>query len=208
MLKNDQQRGAFLTLKIGRQATNHNQTGFTLIELVLVLVLIGILGAVVAPRLMVSSQFEDRLQADKLVGLLRQAQLRAMNDPLAVADNTNLSRCGKVEITSQGFSIAKDCKSGLLSASDLTEQAQRGHFSGARDLTISATAALPITLQFGEPAVFTQTANKDKFLSEASSLGRPLIKSNGTLSRTAERLTIIIGGKKVHIESEGYIHAP
>lgn len=186
------------------------QTGFTLIELVLVMLLIGILGAVAVPRLMIGSQFEARLQADKLVGLLRQAQLRAMNDPLAVTNNAGVSRCGKIVITNQGFSIAKDCNNGLLSATELTEQAAQGNFSGALGFTLSANVALPLTLQFGEAAVVSQTANQDKYLSEASALGRPLTLNNstGTFERITHPLTITIGGKKIQVEPEGYIHAP
>ncbi|MCT7656530.1 type II secretion system GspH family protein [Oceanimonas sp. NS1] len=51
--------------------------------MVAVLVLVGILAAVAIPRLPVNSDFDGSLQARNLAGLLRLAQLRAMNDPLA-----------------------------------------------------------------------------------------------------------------------------
>lgn len=160
------------------------------------LVLIGILGAVAVPRLMVGSQFEERLQADKLVGLLRQAQLRAMNDPVSVTENDNLSRCAKVFISKEGFSIAQGCKSGLLDPEMIKQQANQGIFVGASGVSITANSELPLTVQFGKPAVDA------KFLSEDSLLGRPFI--NGV----RKGLVISIAGKAVHIEPEGYIHGP
>lgn len=165
------------------------------------LVLLGILGAVVAPRLMVSSQFSERLQADKLLGLLRQAQLRAMNDPQAATENPDISRCAKVVITKQGFSIAAECKTQLLDSDTLIQQDQQGYFVGARDINITTNRTLPLILQFGQAAAEDEDK---KFLTEASLLGRPFI---GT-EQLPTTLNITIGGKTVNIEPEGYIHGP
>lgn len=182
----------------------HLSRGFTLIELVLVIMLVGILSAVAAPRLMVGSQFEDRLQADKLVGLLRQAQLRAMNDPEALKTGSQLSRCAKVVIDNKAFSLANNCDSGLLSTAVIKQEASQGHFVGAENISITTSGGTvaginpSIVLQFG------QLVADAKFLSEASLLGRPFI-GNTQLTDTLE---ITIGGKKVLIEPEGYIHAP
>lgn len=182
----------------------HQEVGFTLIELVLVLLLLAILGAIAVPRLQLSSQFEERLQADKLVGLLRQAQLRAMNDPQSVTENSDISRCAKLVISSTAFSVARNCKSGLLDNDVIKQQASQGNFVGVENINISINGgnnngvSLPVMLQFGEPA-----ADQD-FLSENSFLGRPVI--NG--AQLDSTFTIIIGGKAVNIEPEGYIHAP
>ncbi|MGB5855236.1 MAG: prepilin-type N-terminal cleavage/methylation domain-containing protein [Oceanisphaera sp.] len=181
-----------------KPSCHHKQSGFTLIELVLVLVLLGILGAVALPRFMVGGQFEDRLQTDKLVGLLRQAQLRAMNDPQAVKIGSEPSRCSKVFINTDGFSIANNCESGLLSKEVINTNASQGYFVGTRDFNNSAYTGPSLTVQFGQ-----QAADAD-FLSEASLLGQPFI---GT-EQLKDTLTITIGGKAVHIEPEGYIHGP
>lgn len=188
-----------MQLTLNNKQSSYN--GFTLLELVLIIVLLGILGAVVAPRLMMSSQFSDRLQADKLVGLLRQAQLRAMNDPQAVTKNSDISRCAKVSFTSSGFSIAKNCDVDLLENEAIKNESQQGHFVGAFIDNITASPApysLPFTLQFGQPGA------EINFLSEASLLGQPYIGSH----QLESTLEITIGGKKVLIEPEGYIHAP
>ena len=193
-----------MTLNTRKQITKTKLTGFTLIELVLVLVLIGILAAVAVPRLMVGSQFEDRLQADKLVGLLRQAQLRAMNDPEALKTGSQLSRCAKVVITKDAFSLANNCDSGLLNTTIIKQEASQGHFVGAENISITTSGGTvagikpSIVLQFG------QLVADAKFLSEASLLGRPFIGGE----QLKETLTITIGGKAVHIEPEGYIHGP
>ncbi|MBR9830214.1 MAG: prepilin-type N-terminal cleavage/methylation domain-containing protein [Oceanospirillales bacterium] len=179
--------------------------GFTLIELILVLVLMGILAAVALPRLQLGSQFEQRLQADNLVGLLRLAQLRAMNDPKALNSSSDNSRCGRVVIAKNGFSLSKDCDSAvLLTDGQLKSAEQQGLFLGKAGLTITvepSSYTLPLVLQFGkEPE---SDADKN-YLSEASRLGRPFIND----TQLTEPLEITIGGKAVHIETEGYIHAP
>lgn len=53
--------------------------GFTLLEMVLVLVILGVLGAVAAPRLSLPTGLEGRSAATNLVTVLRGAQLHAMN---------------------------------------------------------------------------------------------------------------------------------
>lgn len=177
---------------------NTKQAGFTLIELVLVLVLIGILSAVALPRLSIGNKFYESLETEKLIGLLRQAQLRAMNDPQAVLIGSQLSRCAKVVITDKAFSLAENCDSGLLTANSIKQHASRGLYVGALSLTISANTGLPMILQFGEKS---QDAD---YLSAASLLGRPFV--NG--EPLTNKLTLTIAGKDVYIEAEGYIHGP
>ncbi|MBL1377206.1 prepilin-type N-terminal cleavage/methylation domain-containing protein [Zobellella iuensis] len=180
------------------------QRGFTLLELVLVLVLTGILAAVALPRLSLSSSFDERLQADNLVGLLRLAQLRAMNDPGALQASTDVSRCGRLVITSTGFSLSEDCNSTtLLNGIALNNADSQGLFLGKTGIAIGAGHSLPLVLQFGRPA------QDPRFLSSDSRLGRPFLHQSGAAAvALTTPLEIIIGGKTVRIETEGYIHAP
>lgn len=87
---------------------NNNQTGFTLIELVTVMILIGILAVNVLPKFDGTASYEAHSHRAQLISALRLTQQRAMQqtDPDAVAigqpychqlifDNTpNVSRYG------------------------------------------------------------------------------------------------------------------
>ncbi|MFH7563964.1 pilus assembly FimT family protein [Oceanimonas smirnovii] len=165
---------------------------FTLIEMVAVLVLVGILAAVAIPRLPVGGDFEDALQARNLAGLLRLAQLRAMNDPEALQSGTDINRCGVIAVTRTGVSISSNCSSATLltNFSDTNPDIWLG-----AELSVSSNQNLPFTLQFG------QFANEN-FLSDNSYLGRPHINGN-PLDST---LTITLAGTSVTIEPEGYIY--
>lgn len=63
------------------------QTGFTLIELVTVIVILGLLAVVMIPRFLAPSNFESRTTADTLISSLRQAQQLAMSK----APNANVT---------------------------------------------------------------------------------------------------------------------
>ena len=54
-------------------------SGFTLVELVLVIVLIGVLAVTAAPRFFTASGYDQIAARDELIQLLRQAQLKSMN---------------------------------------------------------------------------------------------------------------------------------
>jgi len=55
-------------------------SGFTLVELVLVIVLIGVLAVTAAPRFFTASGYDQIAARDELIQLLRQAQLQSMNN--------------------------------------------------------------------------------------------------------------------------------
>ena len=71
------------------QAANH---GFTLIELVLVIILLGILAATVAPKMLGSNGFEEYGYRSEVVTKLRAIQLRAMQQ-------TNNDSCHMVTVS-------------------------------------------------------------------------------------------------------------
>jgi MSHA pilin protein MshC len=62
-----------------------NQRGFTLTELITVIVIVGIVSVAVLPRLFTVSDFEDRGSADQVKSMLRFAQ------KTAIAQHANIS---------------------------------------------------------------------------------------------------------------------
>jgi len=55
------------------------QNGFTLIEMVTVITIVGVLAVVVIPRFLQPSNFESRTVSDQLISSARQAQQLAMS---------------------------------------------------------------------------------------------------------------------------------
>ena len=74
---------------------NNQQKGFTLVELVVVIVILGIISAVAAPRFFDQQAYKERVFKDDLVSALRYAQKRA------VASGEKV----KVTIDSSGFRL-------------------------------------------------------------------------------------------------------
>ena len=82
-----------------------SETGFTLVELILVIVLIGILAVVVVPKLSTSG-FEERGYYDRLVSALRYAQKYAV-----------AQRCGsQVTITAARFDVFRPVSNAACAA--------------------------------------------------------------------------------------------
>lgn len=194
----------------------NRQGGFTVFELVMVIVITGVLGMIALPRLHLSSQFEQHIQADNLVGLLRLAQLRAMNDPNALnaigsgAEQTqDVNRhCAIIAMTATGISLAKNCAhtgiASLLSADALKAAHAQGLFAGQLDisLTVNAPYQLPLYLAFGEAGA-NSAGNGTQILAEASWLGQPFVDG----SALSTPLIVNVGKHTLRIEPEGYIHA-
>jgi MSHA pilin protein MshC len=74
------------------------QKGFTLVELVVIIVVLGTLSAVAIPKFFDQQDYKERLFKDDLVSALRYAQKRA------VASGENV----KVSMTSSGFTLSYD----------------------------------------------------------------------------------------------------
>lgn len=176
------------------------QVGFTVLELVLVMVLAGVLASVALPRLVGHSN--PGVSIEGVAGLLRLTQLRAMNDPAALRplESTDVTeRCARLVITTNGLSLAPECMASsqsLLSSAALANAQRQGLFIGQDDLQVTASLPLPLRLAFGQ--------SSPHLLSPDSWLGRPYV--NG--ERLTDTLRLTINGQRLLISSEGYIYVP
>jgi MSHA pilin protein MshC len=74
------------------------QSGFSLVELVSVVVLIAILSVFIAPRLIGTSGYDEYVVRDQLISAIRFAQQRAMSD-LAT------DHCYRVSLTAHSYAV-------------------------------------------------------------------------------------------------------
>lgn len=77
------------------------EKGFTTIELVVVIIIIGILAATIIPKMQSSGGYEEIIYQDETVTKLRSIQLRAMQ-------NTSGSQCNSVLVTTDKLGIPDD----------------------------------------------------------------------------------------------------
>ncbi|MFW5426915.1 MAG: Tfp pilus assembly protein FimT/FimU [Methylophagaceae bacterium] len=113
---------------------SHIQIGFTLIELILVIVLLGIVSAVALPRFMGTSGFDERVLFDDTLNAVRYAQ------KVAVATGCNI----RFSISANSYSVLRDnsCDSGSFSSGLTVHHPANGEnsYTGSQaDVSLTAT---------------------------------------------------------------------
>ena len=95
----------------------HKKSGFTLIELVIVIILLGILAATAIPKFIGNNGFETQTYRDQLLQLLKTVQQQAMSCDEACREGreANFYACNKVIIVAGSstepnrFGIPENC---------------------------------------------------------------------------------------------------
>ncbi|MEH8160657.1 prepilin-type N-terminal cleavage/methylation domain-containing protein [Aeromonas veronii] len=154
--------------------------GFTLIELVLVILLLGILAAFAVPKWLGKGGFETQTVRDELLTRLRLVQTVNMHEPA--------NRCTSllVESSQFGHSTESPCDNPAAISSWNADQLTRGR---------------PVTLSDG----LTLSSNKGTppYVIRFDLMGRPL-------GSCATGCTLLVSDgretSRIKIESEGFIH--
>jgi len=153
------------------------QHGFTLVELVTVIILIGILAVAVLPKFDGTASYEAHSHRAQLISALRLTQQRAMQQ-------TDNSFCNHLIIEREQYGVPDriDCDITVIPSSDWQPDATGYIVDERYDITFGSS---PNVIGF-------------------NSMGRPLIDCAGgctiEVSSSVETL-------QIEIESEGYIHA-
>jgi MSHA pilin protein MshC len=120
-----------------------NQRGFTLTELITVIVIVGILSVSVLPRFFTVSDFEDRGSADQVKSMLRFAQKAAIAQRRAITVNISNAATPNCTTTLAGAVLTCQVKSTVVSSTVIFNAlGQRTSATGS--ITVGGT---PITIQ-------------------------------------------------------------
>ena len=164
---------------IGR--TGRSSRGFTLMELILIIVLLGVLSVVAAPRIFNTADFYARGFHDETLALLRYAQKTAIAQRRTVCVTFTVSPVSTASLRIASLEAVSTCDTNLVGP--------RGDTPGTvtSKAGVSYSASPPTAVSF-------------------DGLGQPL-NSSGTLNNAVLTITVSGSGKVISIEPyTGYVH--
>jgi MSHA pilin protein MshC len=185
---------------VAKLKKQNKTSGFTLVELVIVIVLIGILSVSVYSRLDGATGFSEYTYQSRLISVLRNMQTRAMHD-------TRDNYCFQINFDSDTPAFGPpilDYITGTVSTVAATCDTTID-FSNPSYLTTSATEMTEATVSLS--TVQSSTLTSFVFIG-FNSLGQP-IDTAGALTCSSSCKITLIGevAVSVCVESQGYIHA-
>ena len=86
-----------------------SELGFTMIELVVVIIMLGIMATTVVPKFFTSTGFQEYTYQDEIITKLRSIQLRAMQQ----ANISDDSVCHTVVVTEKALGVPEGCDATL-----------------------------------------------------------------------------------------------
>lgn len=111
------------------------QRGFTLVELILVLVVIGILAAVAGPRFFSREVFDERVYFEQALAAVRHAQ------KVAVASGCPI----RVELDHAGYRLVHDAACGGLAADSPVADPAGGDYRAGNPRNVAVSSPLKVT---------------------------------------------------------------
>jgi len=157
------------------------RNGFTLIELIVVIILIAIMAATVVPKILTSSDFEEYTYRDELITKLRSIQLRSMQQ-------TNNSACQLIQV-----------ETSIIGLRATTENA-----TTCEPASTYAGETTTVKINDSHNVSFSISENLPSF--SFSDLGKP----QGCSAISPCEITITVTGNNalnVRINSQGYVYA-
>lgn len=124
----------------GEMRVSTDQRGFTLVELITIMMIVGILAVAAVPRFFTVSEFEDRGSADQVKSILRFAQKTAVaqrrNVSVAISGSAGESNC---TTTLSGGNLNCAVKSAMTGAGTYTFNALGQLTSPAAPVIVGGT---------------------------------------------------------------------
>ena len=167
-----------------RNFLNHsalkNNSGFTLIELIIVIIILGILSVTVIPKLFSSKGFSEYAYRTDVIAKLRLIQTKAMQQTTEPLPPSIDKRCHQVLISTKKLGAPDNCGASPSFASDWKNSATK------------------LQIDSNDNVSFSSNITDNNFFFD--SMGRPSCNS----------CEITISGEQslvVKVEPEGYIHA-
>jgi MSHA pilin protein MshC len=171
--------------------------GFTLIELIIVVLLLGIVSATALPRFLGKAGVEEITAQDQIISVLRRMQTQAMQQ-------TSAAFCHQLILTQTqlGFPNILPCDADTTTT-QLTAAADQ---NSTLQFNIPANSSLSLSL-FNTSAVTGGSSQTLPFLFQFNALGQ-VVSSAGGVITTGLRIEITDAVTyRICIEPEGYIHS-